>query len=105
MVLLPSGRAQSAPALPPHQSNDGPGPVRLHVALPPHTTLQRNSCKKDCSRSSYKSTNAAAIPLVFHLDHYKQMASVSPDRVYIPFRWNLSGCGFTTPRQVPSKIL
>src|SRR6266849_2986590 len=83
MVRLQSGRVPSSLTLLLHRSDGRPVGARVRCALPPQRTLPRNNCRKDCSRSWYRSRDDGAGPHHRPADWYGLTACSSPSsRVY-----------------------
>src|SRR6266568_1667951 len=60
MVRLLSGRVPSSLTLLLHRSDDRPVGARVRCARPLQRTLPRNNCRRDCSRSWYRSRDDGA---------------------------------------------
>src|SRR6266478_715191 len=60
MAHLRSKRVPSSLTLPLHRSDGRPVGARVRCARPPQRTLPRNNCRKDCSRSWYRSRDDGA---------------------------------------------
>src|SRR6266699_3588337 len=60
MVRLLSGRVPSSLTLPLHRSDGRPVGAQVRCARPPQRTLPRNNCRKDYSRSWYRSRDDGA---------------------------------------------
>src|SRR6266550_4164292 len=78
MVRLLSGRVPSSLTLPLHLSDGGPVGARVRCARLPQRTLPRNNCRKDCSRSWYRSRDDRADFPRRPADWYELRACSSP---------------------------